>query len=66
MIIDKLQNAEKYYSLNPLFEKAFKYLAKLESHEISFEEGNHELVGKDLFAINAMVEGSNNVVLEAH
>jgi biofilm protein TabA len=66
MIIDKLKNAEKYYSLNPLFEKAFEYLEKLEAKEVPFVEGNHDLVGKDLFAINAMVEGINNVALEAH
>jgi biofilm protein TabA len=66
MIIDKLKNAEKYYSLNPLFEKAFKYLEKLEAKEIPFVEGNHELVGRNLFAINALVEGNNNVALEAH
>jgi biofilm protein TabA len=41
-------------------------LEKLEKNEIPFLEGNHELVGSDLFAINAMLVGSNNLVLEAH
>ncbi len=66
MIIDKLENADKYYSLNPYFESAFKFLEKLEAQEIPFVEGNHELVERDLFAINALVEGNNNITLEAH
>jgi biofilm protein TabA len=66
MIIDKLENASKYYHMNPHFEGAFNFLKNLESKKIPFEEGNHEILGTDLFAINAKVEGCKNDSLEAH
>lgn len=46
MIIDKLENIEKYASLNPLFGQACEFL---KSHQLdSLEPGKTELNGKDL------------------
>lgn len=46
MVIDKLENIEKYASLNPLFATAIEFL---KSHDLaSLEIGKIELKGKDL------------------
>ncbi len=46
MIIDRLENIEKYVSLNPLFAQAFEFL---KSHDLkALEPGKTELKGKDL------------------
>lgn len=47
MIIDDLFAAEKYYSLNPLFVKAFEYLQTIDLETTI--EGRYELQGDDLF-----------------
>ena len=47
MVIDRLENIEKYASLNPLFAEAIKFL---KSHDLqAMEIGKTELQGKDLF-----------------
>jgi YhcH/YjgK/YiaL family protein len=46
MIVDTLENIEKYASLNPLFPKAIEFL---KSHNLAeLEVGKTELQGKDL------------------
>lgn len=46
MVIDKLENIEKYASLNPLFAEAIEFL---KSHDLAaLEVGKTELKGKDL------------------
>ena len=46
MVIDKLENIEKYASLNPLFAQAVEFL---KSHDLNaLELGKTELKGKDL------------------
>ncbi|MCC9138982.1 YhcH/YjgK/YiaL family protein [Pontibacter silvestris] len=49
MILDKLQNASRYYSLHPLFEKAFRFLQ--ESDLTTLPIGQQAIEGRDLFAI---------------
>lgn len=47
MVIDRLENLEKYVSLNPLFAQAFEFL---KSHDLNaLEIGKTELNGKDLW-----------------
>ncbi|HXS56138.1 MAG TPA: YhcH/YjgK/YiaL family protein [Hanamia sp.] len=41
MIIDRLENADKYFSVHPLFSKAFSYI-KLQNLE-SIEPGTYEI-----------------------
>ena len=46
MVVDKLENIEKYASLNPLFAQAIDFL---KSHDLdTLEIGKTELKGKDL------------------
>ena len=47
MVVDTLENLEKYASLNPLFAQAIDFL---KSHDLqAMEIGKTELKGKDLF-----------------
>ena len=46
MVIDKLENIEKYVSLNPLFAQAVKFLKSRDLNTL--ELGKTELKGKDL------------------
>lgn len=47
MVIDTLENLDKYVSLNPLFAQAIEFLR---SHDLyAMEIGKTELKGKDLF-----------------
>jgi biofilm protein TabA len=49
MIIDTLQNASKYFSVHPLFAKAFEYIQKTDMDTI--EIGKYEIDGDNLKAI---------------
>ncbi|HLG41706.1 MAG TPA: YhcH/YjgK/YiaL family protein [Chitinophagaceae bacterium] len=49
MIIDTLQNASKYYSIHPLFAKAFEYIQKTNLDTV--EIGKYEIEGDNLKAI---------------
>ena len=50
MVVDRLENIEKYASLNPLFAQAIEFL---KSHDLNaLEVGKTELKGKDLL-VNA-------------
>lgn len=46
MVVDTLENLEKYASLNPLFAQAIEFLTSHDLH--SMEVGKTELKGKDL------------------
>lgn len=66
MILDKLQNASRYYPLHPLFEKAFQFLQLTDLTALPI--GQQAIEGKDLFAI--ISEGSgvseHDAKLEVH
>jgi YhcH/YjgK/YiaL family protein len=46
MIIDTLSNAERYFCLHPLFEKAFAHIQSINLQKI--EPGNYEISGPQL------------------
>lgn len=66
MILDKLQNAPRYYSLHPLFEQAFQFLQQADL--ATLPTGKQEIVGKDLFAIISEGKGisEQDAKLEVH
>jgi len=55
MIIDTLKNAAKYYSVHPLFAKAFNYIENLDLATI--EMGKYEIDGDNLKAIFSNKKG---------
>lgn len=55
MIIDSLQNAQKYHSVHPLFAKAFEYIAGVDLAGI--EPGTYDIQGDELKAIVSDKEG---------
>jgi len=55
MIIDTLKNAPKYYSVHPLFAKAFNYIESLDLDTI--EMGKFEIDGDNLKAIFSNKKG---------
>lgn len=66
MIIDRLENIEKYVSLNPLFAQAFEFL---KSHDLKvLEPGKTELKGKDLLVnvTEAKPKAKEQARLETH
>lgn len=66
MIVDRLTNAAQYYALHPLVEKGFSFLIRPELETL--EDGVHEIVGQDVFAIIARGPGVGReaALLEAH
>lgn len=55
MIIDTLKNAEKYFCLNPLFEKSFEYLKTIDLDKI--EAGKYSIDAEQLSAIVSVKPG---------
>ncbi|MBI3138346.1 MAG: YhcH/YjgK/YiaL family protein [Sphingobacteriales bacterium] len=55
MIIDTIQNAGKYYSVHPLFEKAFSYIRQTDLERK--EAGHYEIESEQLRAIIADKKG---------
>ena len=49
MVFDSLKNCEQYYSLHPLFEKAFEFIKKAEAEKLPI--GKYEIEGKELYAM---------------
>jgi len=49
MIYDQISNAEKYFSLHPLFEKAFQYLTK--NDFLNTPAGKYQIEQDSLFAL---------------
>ncbi|WP_299823539.1 YhcH/YjgK/YiaL family protein [uncultured Pontibacter sp.] len=66
MVLDKLANAQRYYALHPLFEKAFSYLR--DTNLATASTGVHEIDGKNLFAIVSEAAGvtEQEYKLEVH
>jgi len=66
MIVDKLENLEKYASLNPLFAQAIDFL---KSHDLKqMEVGKNELKGTDLIVNIAQTQpkSKEQAKLETH
>jgi YhcH/YjgK/YiaL family protein len=55
MIVDTLQNAGKYFSVHPLFAKAFDYIGKTDLPTI--EMGRYEIDGDNMKAIFSNKKG---------
>jgi len=55
MIIDSLDNASRYYLVNPLFEKAFAYIGSVDLNSI--EPGKYAVQGDELRAIFSNKKG---------
>lgn len=51
MIIDTLRNASTYYSVHPLFAKAFDYIHRNQADLATMEPGRYEIEGDALKAI---------------
>lgn len=66
MVIDTLDNLEKYVSLNPLFEDIVKFLKENSLNEL--ETGKHFIKGKDLFVNVQDAKGrtKEEAVIETH
>ena len=66
MIVDTLDNLEKYISLNPLFEEVVKFLATNDLEEL--EDGKHAIKGEDLFVNITTAHGKtpDEAVFETH
>ena len=47
MVIDKLENLEKYYALNPFFKEVAAFLAENDMNALP--TGIHKIKGDDLF-----------------
>ncbi len=55
MIVDVIQNASRYFSIHPLFEKAFAYIRKTDLDNV--EMGRYEIDGENLKAIYSNKKG---------
>jgi len=50
MILDHLQNADTYFPLHPLFQRAFAYLRETDFTKLP--EGRHNIDGENLIAVH--------------
>lgn len=66
MVVDRLENLEKYASLNPLFSQAIDFLKSTDLNAL--EIGKTELKGKDLYANVAQTQpkAKEEAKLETH
>ncbi|MDO4879868.1 MAG: YhcH/YjgK/YiaL family protein [Capnocytophaga sp.] len=66
MILSNLAYSERYYSLNPVFEKVFNFIKN--KNWQNAELGKIELDGENIFITNAQPDGlsKENQVLEYH
>ena len=66
MIIDKVENLEKYASINPLFPKVVEFLKANDLNKM--EPGKYEIEGKDLFVNIQIAKGRTPeaAVIETH
>ncbi len=68
MIIDTINNASKYYSVHPLFEKAFQYINSQDLANLA--DGKYEIEGDNLKAIisnkNGMTAEESASKFECH
>jgi YhcH/YjgK/YiaL family protein len=66
MIIDTLENLEKYVAINPLFPKVVEFL---KANDLStMADGKYEIEGKDLFVNVTTTKGKSpdEAVIETH
>jgi len=65
MILDSIDNFEKYVSINPGFEKAFRFLKEIDAATF---EGRFDIDGSRVyaFAVKAVGEGRAGAQLENH
>ena len=65
MILDTLENAEKYYALNPGFERAFAFLKTCDPAGL---EGRIDIDGDRIYALVIRAEGAGHIgaELETH
>ena len=66
MVIDTLENLEKYASLNPLFKDVVEFIKANDLNTL--EAGKHEIKGADLFVNVQVAKGKDKAaaVLETH
>ncbi|WP_027450075.1 YhcH/YjgK/YiaL family protein [Xylanibacter brevis] len=66
MIIDTLENLEKYVAVNPLFKKVVAFLR--ENDLMTLAEGKHVIDGDDLFVNIQVAKGKtpDEAVIETH
>ena len=66
MILDHIDNAERYFALNPGFAEAFEWLRKTPLEKL--EAGKHEIAGERLFVVmnRGPGKGRSRAQLEAH
>lgn len=66
MVIDTLENLDKYVSLNPLFKDVLDFIKSNDLN--SLEIGKHEIKGSDLFINVQVAKGKTKevAVLETH
>lgn len=66
MIVDYLQNADRYSSLHAAFAGGFAFLRRADSAELP--DGRHDIDGERLFAVISRIEGRGREksLLEAH
>ena len=54
MILDKIENCSKYFSLGKGFEEAFRYLLETDLKELA--DGRYEIVGDEVFVLLSSYE----------
>ena len=66
MVVDTLDNLEKYVSLNPLFEEVVKFIKENDLNKL--EAGKHFIKDKDLFVNITTAHGktADEAVFETH
>lgn len=57
MIVDTVQNSDKYYSIHPLFPKAFDYIRRNWAELPKIEDGKYDIDGDKLRAIISNKKG---------
>lgn len=62
MILDKIENADRYAGLHPLFQEAFDFLKDVASKPL----GKYEIDGENLFVMVSDNKLRNNAEMEAH
>lgn len=68
MVVDRLEEAGRYYRLHPLFQQAFEFLGQVSREPEHFADGRHTLVEGQLSVILERAEGRGaaGARLEAH
>jgi len=66
MILDRMENADRYASIHSRFAKAFAWIRDAQWDQL--EDGKHEIDGDQLFAVMSRDKGQGreNVQLESH